>query len=226
MPRRSLQSEIIEFIQSYILEQNLQPGDRLPSLANLAEMVNVSLPSMREAIKMLEGQNILQTKNGKGIFFLNGIPSTISTQIQFTKEKESILELLEARRVLEHEIISLVIQRATDAELDEIASVLFLLMDKYNKGEQQSEIDRKFHSLYYKYCHNRVMQQLMISIGGLLEKLWSSPLGLSSPFTSTIPLHQELFEATRERNIKTAQMINDRIIRMDIDEVRAAISRQ
>lgn len=222
MARKSLQSEIIEFINDYITSNGLQPGDRLPSQAQLTQMMQVSMASLREAIKTLEGQSVLTILNGKGIYVGDGFPSTISTQIQFTREKESIIELLEARRVLEHEIINLVVQRASDEELSEIGEVLVLLMEKYNRGEEQHEIDHKFHSLFYKYCHNRVMQQLMESIDTLLSKLWSFPLGMTSPFTSTIPLHQELYDYVKVRNVRKAQAVNDRIIQMDIEEIRLA----
>jgi len=222
MRRITLQSEVIQYLQNYILENDLQAGDKLPSQAQLVQRTEVSLTTIREALKVLEGKGIIEIRNGKGIFVSNGSVTTISTQLEFTREKESILELLEARRILEHEIISLVIQLASEEELLEIETVLNLLMEKYHRGEDQHEIDKQFHYLFYQYCHNRVMQQLMESIDSILEQLWNSPLGMDQPFTSTIPLHKELFEHVKKRNIRKAQAVNDRIIRMDMEEVRSA----
>ena len=66
--RTSLQSEIIRYIQNYIQENNLKPGDRLPSQEKLIEMMGVSRTSLREAMKTLEARNVLEAKNGKGIY--------------------------------------------------------------------------------------------------------------------------------------------------------------
>ena len=116
--RVPLQSEIIEFIKQYIDKNNLRSGDRLPSQGELVELLGVSRSSIREAIKTLEAKDALEVVNGKGIFVKDGSSNSISAQIEFGKEKEAILELLEVRRILEKEIIRLVIQNATEEELD------------------------------------------------------------------------------------------------------------
>ena len=221
--RLSLQSEIIQYIKQYIDSNNLKSGDRLPSQAEFMELLGVSRSSIREAIKTLEAKNILEVENGKGIFVKVESTNTISAQIELGKEKESILELLEARKILEREIIHLVIQNATEEELDEIEKILKVIMEKYNRGEKQNVEDRQFHLAIYNSCHNRIMNQLILSIDSLLKKLFEFPLGMEDPFTETMPLHQELFDSIRKRNVKGAQSINDRIINMmykDIKSVR------
>lgn len=220
--RTQLQSQIIEFIKQYIDENNLQSGDKLPSQEVLINLMGVSRSSLREAIKTLEAKDILETVNGKGIFLKNGSTNIISAQIEFRKEKESILELLEARRILEREIINLVIQNATEVELDEIGTILNIIMVKYRKGEKQNNNDKEFHLAIYNSCHNRIMNQLILSICNLLEKLWDFPLGMKDPFTKTMPLHEELFNCIRMRNVKKAQKINDKIIGMICEDIKSA----
>lgn len=103
--RTPLQSEIIKYIQDYIKQEGLVPGDKLPSQASLIEMMGVSRTSLREAIKTLEAKNILEVKNGKGIFVRDTSDSVLLSQIEFSKEKECFLEMLEARKILEKEIV-------------------------------------------------------------------------------------------------------------------------
>lgn len=220
--RIPLQSEIIEFVKQYIEQNNLGEGDKLPSQAELMDLIGVSRSTLREAIKTLEAKNILNVVNGKGIYVKDDSPNIISAQIEFRKEKESILELLEVRKILEHEIIHLVIQKASDDELYEIEKVLNVLMEKYKKGEKQNAEDRQFHYMIYNSCHNRVINQLILSICNLLDKLWEFPLGMSDPFTSTIPLHEELFNYIKIRKTKKAQAINDRIIHMVCEDIKNA----
>ena len=220
--RLPLQSEVIEFINDYITKNNLNSGDQLPSQGQLMEMIGVSRSTLREALKVLETQNIIRTLNGKGVYVGDGFPNMIVAQIEFRKEKESILELLEARRILEREIIHLVIQRATEAELDKVEAILNVILEKYQKGERQNIEDKLFHMAIYDLCPNRIIHQLIFSIEDLLKKLWDFPLGMKDPFTATIPLHKDLFDSIRKRNIRKAQMINDKIIAMNCEEIKAA----
>lgn len=221
LKRLPLQSEIIQYIKQYIDDNNLKSGDRLPSQAELMELIGVSRSSIREAIKTLEAKDILEVKNGKGIFVKDESANTISAQIELGKEKETILELLEARKILEREIIHLVIQNATEEELDEIEKILKVIMDKYNRGEKQNIEDRQFHLAIYNACHNRIMNQLILSIDNLLKKLWEFPLGMEDPFTETMPLHRDLFNSIRKRNVKSAVSINDKIINMMYRDVKS-----
>lgn len=220
--RSPLQSEIIVYIKEYIEKNHLTRGDKLPSQSELIETLQVSRSSLRESLKTLEAKNVLEVINGKGIYVNDGNPNIISASIEFRKEKESILELLEARQILEREILNLVILKATEEELDGIDRILQVLMAKYKLKEKQNEEDRAFHLEIYKCCHNRVMQQLMLSIDSLLAKLWDYPLGMHDPFTSTIPLHEELFSYIRLRDVKRAQHVNDRILQKVCEDIRRA----
>ena len=220
--RLPLQSEIIAYVKKYIEENHLKSNDKLPSQGQMMEMMGVSRSSLREALKVLETKNIIETVNGKGVYVKDGSSNMILAQIEFGKEKESILELLEARRILEHEIIHLVIQNATEVELDEIEKILTVILEKYEKGERQNIEDKQFHLAIYGACHNRVMHQLILSVENLLAKLWEFPLRLNEPFTSTIPLHKDLFYHIRKRNARKAQAINDKIIHMICEEVSVA----
>ena len=219
--RVPLQSEIIAYVKNYIDENNLKSGDKLPSQGQMIEMLGVSRSSLREALKVLETKNIIETVNGKGVFVRDGAPNMIQAQIEFGKEKESILELLEARKILEREIIRLVIQNATAEELDEIEKILIVIMEKYRKGDRQNAEDRQFHFAIYNSCHNRIINQLILSIDNLLSKLWESPLGMKEPFTDTIPLHKTLFDSIKKGDIKKAQTVNDKIIHMVCEEIKA-----
>ena len=116
--RTSLQSEIIRYIQNYIQENGLKPGDRLPSQEKLIEMMGVSRTSLREAMKTLEARNVLEAKNGKGIYVGSQEVNDLLRLIDFAKEKELLLDTLEVRKILEREILRMVIHSATREELE------------------------------------------------------------------------------------------------------------
>ena len=217
--RMPLQSEIIKFISEYIENNQLEPGDRLPSQEKLIAMMGVSRTALREALKTLEARNVLEIVNGKGIYVKDCSSQDLLTQLEFTKEKELLLEVLEARKILEHEIVTLVVKNITDEELDQLENILHVIMEKLNRGERQNMEDKKFHYMVYEYSHNRVMQQLILSISGAMDKLWEFPLNMESPFTETMPMHVDFFKALKRRDLKMAQHYNEAIIDKVIKDV-------
>ena len=61
---RSLPQKISEDIISLILEENLQPGDKLPNETVLCEKLNAGRSSVREAMKLLASRNIVTIRQG------------------------------------------------------------------------------------------------------------------------------------------------------------------
>ncbi len=217
--RVPLQSEIIQFLYRYIQDNQFRPGDRLPSQEKMVEMMGVSRTALREAIKTLEARDVLETINGKGIYVKNLSSENILTQLEFTREKELLLEVLEARKILEREIVTLVVKNITEEELDALGDVLKVILEKYHQGKRQNMEDKKFHYMVYEYSHNRIMQQLILSIRGAMDKLWEFPLNMESPFTETIPLHEKFYEALRARNLKKAQFYNSEILDKVVQDI-------
>lgn len=56
------------------------------------------------------------------------------------------------------------------------------------------------------------MYQLILSISGVMDKFWEFPLNMEDPFLESLPLHEELYNAICEKNVKKAQAINERLL--------------
>ena len=221
--RISLKDYILNSIEKYIEENNLKAGDRLPSKAEMCERLGVSRTSVREVLKMLEARNVIEIINGKGAFLKGNVELAISARIELKKEREDILEIFEVRKMLEREIIKLVIERATEEELDEVEEALKSLMYKYENDIESSFEDRTFHMKLYRICHNKLMLQLIESLMEAFNKIWKNPLGLEKVYTSTIPYHKKVFDYIRQRNIRKAQATNDKMLDIIIKKLLQAV---
>lgn len=58
--------QVAEHLKTYIVQQGLRPGDRLPGEAELIEALGMSKGTVREASRMLEAQGLLRTRTGPG----------------------------------------------------------------------------------------------------------------------------------------------------------------
>lgn len=210
--KNPLQSEIIRYIQNYISENDLKQGDKLPSQAQLVNMIGVSRTALREALKTLEAKGVLEILNGKGIYIAGNHAHALQLTLDMTEQKENLLEFVEIRRTLEREVIRLVVQKASDEEFCALGKVKDVLLAKYYRGESQTAEDKLFHDMIYEMSHNKSMQKIITAIREGLDIFWSHPLNMKDPFTETIPLHGDLYDALIQRNIKKAQLINDEIM--------------
>lgn len=210
--RTSLQTEIIRYIQDYIEENHLSAGDRLPSQEQLIRMMGVSRTSLREAMKILEAWGILKAQNGKGIYISEEKDSAMLPLLDFAREKEQLLDTLEVRKILEKEILRLVIHRATPEELQELGKITSVLMEKFRNGQQQTAEDKQFHYMIYRLAHNQVMSQLILSISNAMDRFWEFPLAMEDPFRESLPLHEKLYQAICEKNVRKAQAINEKLL--------------
>lgn len=218
--RIPLQSEIIRYIQEYIEENHLKAGDRLPSQGQLIQMMGVSRTSLREAMKTLEARGIIKVRNGKGIYVSEGEGSAIPILLDFTREKERLLDILEVRKVLEKEILRMVIHRAEPEEIQELGEITSVLMEKYHRGEQQTMEDKKFHYTIYRLSHNQVMYEMILSISNVMDRFWEFPLDMEDPFLKSLPLHEKLYQAICEKNVKKAQAINEKLLNAIYQDIR------
>lgn len=222
--RVSLQSEIIKYIRTYIEEHDLEEGDRLPSQGQFIEMMQVSRTALREAVKTLEAEGIVEVKNGKGIFVgsRGRKVNTIESLIGFTMERESLIEALEARRAMETELLAMVVRNATDQEMDELGEITDILMKKFRSGEQDTEEDKLFHEKIYQICHNNVFYAMLKVLDEYTDKLWQFPLDIEDPFKESMPYHETLYQALKERDIKKAQKINNKLLDCVYDDIAIA----
>lgn len=83
LEEKSLPQKISEDIISLILEENLQPGDKLPNETILSERLNAGRSSVREAMKLLASRNIVTIRQGSGTYIASS-PGMVEDPLGFT----------------------------------------------------------------------------------------------------------------------------------------------
>ncbi|MGE2691329.1 MULTISPECIES: FadR/GntR family transcriptional regulator [Mycolicibacterium] len=124
-PRRAL--VVATEIRARIAEGLLREGDRLPPLADLAQEFDISRPTLREALRILETEFLLDLRTGDRAGATIRFPSTrVASQlagIVLEARGATLFDFLQALRVIEPAVLGLAASRIGARKLDTLRSV-------------------------------------------------------------------------------------------------------
>jgi GntR family transcriptional regulator, transcriptional repressor for pyruvate dehydrogenase complex len=129
LTRSRLSEEILTIIQKQIMSGDISPGAKLPTERELAELFKVNRSTLREALRRLEGMELLEIRHGDGVYAKDPIESgnldLIKAVFAMDRHNETLFNVLEVRRIVVPEMASLAAQRHTDADLAELEKIIF-----------------------------------------------------------------------------------------------------
>ena len=204
---------IVERILEIIKNNELKLGDMLPTQKEFARLLNVSLPSVREAYSTLEICGIIKTIGGKGTivnidnvnFFLK--PSELNTLIL----KEDFINCFELSKTLEKESYFMCAAKRSDEDLEQIEKAFKKLIDEYKKtGTYSLRSDERFHLEVARSTRNKLLKDLMEYLWMVQKnnrKLWQDLIDRKYTEFSDFPdkdiaFNKEIFELIKARDIE------------------------
>ncbi|MSS73984.1 MAG: FadR family transcriptional regulator [Candidatus Latescibacteria bacterium] len=207
LERQTLREKIVEALKAFILENELKPGDRLPTEHELAERLSVGQSSVREALKSLEAIGAIESRTKIGHVLRSVDMSLLSRHISFSEQVSgvTVAELLEARAFLETNIIPLVIQKGDPAVLEEMAEGLKMVEEVTAGTPDWREAEKKFHMALFRGAHNSVLQ----SFGEVIEGFF---VGLEAEHPVMrgqrwVDDHRAIYEALKDGDTALAQTL-------------------
>jgi GntR family transcriptional repressor for pyruvate dehydrogenase complex len=179
MPFRPVQSEklsaaVVRQIEELILRGILRPGERLPSERELAERLDVSRPSLRDAIGNLQEQGLLASRAGAGVFVADVLGSAFSPALVqlFARHDEAVFDYLSFRRDMEGLAAERAARLGSDIDLQVVQTVFDKMEAAHAKRnpEDEAQLDAQFHMAIVEASHNVVMLHMMRSMYQLLRE--------------------------------------------------------
>src|SRR6185503_18894370 len=123
----ALTDEAITKLRTMIQSGELPPGARLPPEHQLAAQLGISRSGIREAVKVLASARVLDVRRGDGTYVTSLAPALLLEGVGFAVELlqgETLLEVMEVRRLLEPAATGLAAERISGLELDELAELM------------------------------------------------------------------------------------------------------
>lgn len=191
---------VIERIKQALINDELAPGDYLPSEAELTRNLGVGKSSVREAIKMLQAMGILEVRRGQGTK-IREHPSEDalnSLVFQMILAKGVTRDMLELRAMFEPAYTVMAMNRATPQDLVRIRAAIRDLENALSSNVQDSRYDLAFHMAVLHATHN----PLVIRIGETMMELFDASIETSMRTLPDVALkdHKAILKAIEEKD--------------------------
>ena len=204
-PRATLVDQGCEQLRSKILVGEFRSGDELPPEGTLAEMLDVSRTVIREVLRILRAQGLVEVAQGRTPRVQPADPQAAvdSLTALLRGGGNSVLQLLEVRRPLEAAIAHHAAHRAT---AEQIAAMREAIDDQVRsvRREDQVAADMRFHALLAEATGNAIFQMFMGTIWELLKTSIQTTLSKTGVERAAVG-HRNVLEAIERRDAAAAE---------------------
>jgi len=213
--RESLKDQIVAQLTERIASGELKPGDRLASTRDLADQFEVGQATVREALSVLAAQRFIDVRHGSGSFVNHPEQwNALEPAVMLARDKiAALLELIEARELLEPLVAALAAERASPADISHMEQNAKLT----GTAEENARTDIAFHLSVARASHNQVLLIMLHSVNELMHELRRESFAIGKHIIDQVNFgHCSILEKIQQGDPQGAQEAMQR----HIDEAR------
>jgi DNA-binding FadR family transcriptional regulator len=213
-----LYQQITDRIEEQIRAGVWKPGDRLPSERELAKLLRVSRPSLREALGALQVSGVVQTRPGSGSYVNTDAVTVLDTRRPLLASKGPLgadispIALLEARQFLDGAVAAAAAaRRRADAVAEALIERMRTVRDPVNPDQRVawSDADRMFHSRLGHMTANPVLAHFCDYVSVVMDQpLWrrlrDDALALPGHLEQYADDHERIYRAIVDGDVESS----------------------
>lgn len=161
--KETIYDKALRELKEKILNGEWQAGQRLPPMKQLAQILGVSVTTIREVLHTLENKNIVSIEHGRGIYLRND-PNVNATQIMSINQDISLLSVLKARLLVEPKQAYYCAQRADERLCQKLETAANRLDSEMHVHDDFLKTDLLFHQLIADGAQEPALQTMSNSI--------------------------------------------------------------
>lgn len=226
--RTSLTEQVIELLQRYIEETDLQPGDVLPTEMELMETFGVSRTVIREGLRAAAAVGLVDTQSGRRtrVAGLSGEVLSHFFNNAVRLDAQAVTQLLEVREALETYAAHLAANACSSEQLQQLQRHLERMADALQRDDREAFVDADvaFHHQLARMSGNAILLHLLHALRSVTRQSISS--GLSArrerqALNLVQDLHREIYAAVEAQDATRAEHAMRRHFREAIAALRS-----
>ncbi|HYL37916.1 MAG TPA: FadR/GntR family transcriptional regulator [Bryobacteraceae bacterium] len=204
--RQRVSESVSNQIRQAIFSGQIEPGHKLPPEREMAEQFATSRVALREALRGLEQEGMIEIRRGfgGGAFVadfdnaLQALADSLNTVVKLGQAKSG--HLTEVRSMLEPVMARLAAARATEDDLSAMRKVVEAQEQELASGVLSRKFDMEFHRAVAGACHNPVLSIVVTAINDAIrDAIYRSKL-THEMREQVVRYHREVFEAIAARD--------------------------
>lgn len=186
--RRTLHDEVVERVRDMVIEGQL-PAEARINESELCLRLGVSRTPLREAIKTLASEGLIELVRNKG---------AVVKKLGIAE----VVDMLEAIAVLERFAADVGVERASDAELREIAALHQRMRDDYKTGDRLAyyKLNQAIHAAIVALAHNQTIYAAHESLQMRLRRMRYIGSEQSASWSGAMREHEVMIRALKKRD--------------------------
>ena len=204
-----LQSQV-RLLLDHIKDSGLKGGDRLESERELAKILGISRPSLREAIQILQVQGRLMVRHGIGIFVLDEADGE-KLRDSLRAAQHRIEELFQMREILEAPAVEWAAERRTNEQLQAMKSAAHNLNNAIAENpidfDKVRKLDMEFHLTIVRSAQNQFLNQTLGTLQEIMYRSMDNTLKLPGRIDASEHEHGVILEAIEKKDPIAARLM-------------------
>ena len=143
---------VIEYFKNRIMAGELRPGEKLPPEREIAQMLEVSRNSVREALRIMDMTGVISSQQGSGNYitceFQKSIAETMG--MMFAMSQINYQQISQIRYALEQQAFALAIEQASESQMEALEELVKRL-DRSMDEQENARIDKQIHFTLAQY---------------------------------------------------------------------------
>lgn len=197
--------KIINHIVTCIDEGKLFEGSKLPSERELTDELGVSRNSTREAISLLRGMGLVESRVGSGNYIVNKTDGSIKSMVNIMLKLGSITtkELIDYRRFISRAVGTELIENGMNPEDEKKLEKIVEAM-KGVSDEEFCKLDREFHLTLLNSTRNTLFMTVMEPIGELYLDIIVHVIMASTPTdrANRVVMHANILKSIQNKDFR------------------------
>jgi GntR family transcriptional regulator, transcriptional repressor for pyruvate dehydrogenase complex len=208
LPRTTLTEAAFEQLIAYVVKGTWKAGDRLPPERELCQQFGIARTSLREALKAMELVGMLDSRVGDGTFVCPRSEFLSRPLLwAFTgTDHEELVEIMEARTVVEESLAGLAAERGSADEISAIKATITQMSEAIAAGVSILEADMSFHLAIAAAAHNEVLRNAVQLLRNVTRQWLKYKVQMPNVAEAVLKRHEAVYRAIASRKPKAARL--------------------
>jgi len=206
--RKRLYEDVLAQLQEYLIKDKIEPGHKLPSERELAQMFNVNRVSVREALAIMEANGVVERKIGGGTFSASTVNFAATSLVQVLARNQNLIrEAMQVRRVIEPQLARLAALHQTEELMQCLKHNLQRQQERLSNRQDIIDLDSEFHFYIARATNNTIIIGLVEALHDSLKGTRIKSLQAREGGNKSYQGHKAIYSALEARDADKAEEV-------------------